>query len=112
MKSTRITARRALGRLTSVKPASAKTWRAPTCSSPQVISLPGCVIIAYASSALAPFALALVWWMFSDSSGLTKRRAMERDDRRKQDRRDRNIDAMGLGYLHRKRDGTMGSKRP
>ncbi|MFY9776640.1 MAG: hypothetical protein WAK28_18915 [Trebonia sp.] len=41
-----------------MKPASAKTWRAPTCSSPQVISLPGWVIIAYASSALAPFALA------------------------------------------------------
>ena len=59
-----------------------------------------------------PFALAVVWWMFSDASGLTKRRAMERDDQRKQDRRDRNIDAMGLGYLHRKRDGTMGSKRP
>jgi small Trp-rich protein len=58
-----------------------------------------------------PFILALLWWLFSDSSGLTKRRAMERDDQRKQDRRDRNIDAMGLGYLHRKRDGTMGSKR-
>ena len=59
-----------------------------------------------------PFALAIAWWIFSDSSGLTKRRAMERDDQRKQDRRDRNIDAMGLGYLHRKRDGSMGSKRP
>lgn len=58
-----------------------------------------------------PFLLALAWWLFSDTSGLTKRRAMERDDERKQDRRDRNIDAMGLGYLHRRRDGSMGSKR-
>lgn len=59
-----------------------------------------------------PFVLALLWWIFSDASGMTKRRAMERDDARKRDRRDRNIDAMGLGYLHRKRDGTMGTKRP
>jgi len=44
-KSTRITTRRGVGWLTWVKPASAKTWRAPTCSSPQVISLPGWVII-------------------------------------------------------------------
>src|ERR1019366_4170957 len=38
-KSIGIATRRGLGRLTSVKPASAKTWRLPTCSSPQVISL-------------------------------------------------------------------------
>jgi phenylpropionate dioxygenase-like ring-hydroxylating dioxygenase large terminal subunit len=44
-KSTRITARRTLGLLTSLKPASAKTWTAPTCSSPQVISRPGWVRI-------------------------------------------------------------------
>jgi hypothetical protein len=58
VKSTRITTRRGLGRLTSVKPASAKTWRLPTYSSPQVISLPGWVIIGYASRARAPFPLA------------------------------------------------------
>jgi len=53
----------------------------------------------------APFALAALWWTFADESGLTKRRAMTRDAERKQDRRDRNIDAMGLGHLHRHRDG-------
>ena len=53
----------------------------------------------------APFVLAAVWWTFADSSGLTKRRAMRRDDERKQDRRDRNIDALGLGHLHKHRDG-------
>jgi len=52
-----------------------------------------------------PFAVGLAWWAFSDGSGLTKRRAMQRDAERKQDRRDRNIDAMGLGHLHRHRDG-------
>ncbi len=50
-----------------------------------------------------PFVLALVWWFWSDASGLTKRRAMQRDADRKADRRDRNIDAMGLGHLHKKR---------
>ena len=41
----RMTTRRAVGRLTSSNPASSKTWRAPTWTSPQVISLPGWVII-------------------------------------------------------------------
>jgi len=53
-----------------------------------------------------PFVVAAFWWAWSDASGLTKRRAMQRDDQRKRDRRDRNIDAMGLGHLHRHRDGT------
>ena len=57
-----------------------------------------------------PFALAGLWWTFSDESGLTKRRAMQRDAERKQDRRDRNIDAMGLGHLHRQRRGGKGTK--
>jgi small Trp-rich protein len=52
-----------------------------------------------------PFVLAAIWWAWSDASGLSKRRAMNKDAERKQDRRDRNIDAMGLGHLHRHRDG-------
>jgi small Trp-rich protein len=59
-----------------------------------------------------PFLLALAWWLFSDESGMTKRRAMERDAERKQDRRDRNIEAMGLGHLHRRRDGSTPPKQP
>jgi small Trp-rich protein len=51
----------------------------------------------------APFIAAVVWWIWSDASGLTKRRAMKDDAKRKQDRRDRNIEAMGLGHLHNKR---------
>jgi small Trp-rich protein len=50
-----------------------------------------------------PFIAAVVWWIWSDASGLTKRRAMARDEQRKIDRRDRNIEAMGLGHLHKKR---------
>lgn len=52
-----------------------------------------------------PFGLALVWWIWSDASGWTKRKAMLRDEARKRDRLDRNIDAMGLGHLHKHRDG-------
>ena len=52
-----------------------------------------------------PFALAIVWWIWSDATGWTKRKAMATDAKRKQDRLDRNIDAMGLGHLHKHRDG-------
>jgi len=51
-----------------------------------------------------PFAIAAAWWLWADASGLTKRRAMRRDDQRKIDRRERNIEAMGLGHLHKRRD--------
>lgn len=37
---------------------------------------------------LAPFALALLWWAWADSSGFTKRRAAEREQARKQERLD------------------------
>jgi hypothetical protein len=46
VKSMRITRRRFVGALTSVKPAWAKTCTAPTWSSPQVISVNGSVTMA------------------------------------------------------------------
>jgi small Trp-rich protein len=46
---------------------------------------------------VAPYFLALAWWGWSDASGMTRRREIERDVERKQERRRRNIDAMGLG---------------
>ncbi|MDB5894211.1 MAG: hypothetical protein JWQ88_1742 [Rhodoferax sp.] len=45
---------------------------------------------------MAPFALAVAWWAWADASGYTKRRAVEREDRRKQKRIDKSRDAMGL----------------
>jgi small Trp-rich protein len=57
-----------------------------------------------------PFILSTVWWIWSDASGLSKRRAMNKDAARKRDRLDRNIDAMGLGHLHTHRDGKKRSK--
>ena len=46
---------------------------------------------------LAPFALAVAWWGFADSSGLTPRRAIEKMERRKVERRQRDMEALGLG---------------
>ncbi len=58
-----------------------------------------------------PFALAVAWWIWSDASGWTKRKAMLKDAARKRDRQDRNIDAMGLGHLHKHRDGKTRPRR-
>jgi small Trp-rich protein len=58
-----------------------------------------------------PFVLAIVWWIWSDATGWTKKKAMVRDQQRKQDRLDRNIDAMGLGHLHKHRDGKTRTKQ-
>ncbi len=50
---------------------------------------------------LTPFALAVAWWAFADGTGYTKRREMDKMDKRKQDRIDKQRKAMGL--LPRKR---------
>ena len=46
---------------------------------------------------LAPFGAAALWWKFSDSMGMTQRRAIEKMEQRKQDRRDRALEALGIG---------------
>jgi small Trp-rich protein len=49
----------------------------------------------------APFGLAVAWWAWADSSGYTKRKAMEREQARRQARIDKNRDA--IGTLHKKK---------
>jgi small Trp-rich protein len=44
---------------------------------------------------LIPFGLAVVWWSWADKSGYTKRREMDKMDKRKQDRIDKHKAAMG-----------------
>jgi len=44
---------------------------------------------------LSPFALASAWWMWADSSGWTKKKAMQREDARRQARIDKNREAIG-----------------
>jgi small Trp-rich protein len=52
---------------------------------------------------LAPFGAAVLWWAWADSSGLTRRKAMQRMEDRKAARREKNIVAMGQGDPKKKR---------
>lgn len=45
---------------------------------------------------LAPFGLAVAWWLYADSTGLTQRRAIRRMEERKVARRERDMQALGL----------------
>ena len=45
---------------------------------------------------LLPFGLAVAWWALADASGLTQRRAMDKMERIKVERRSRHIEALGL----------------
>ncbi len=49
-----------------------------------------------------PFVLAVLWWEFADSSGWTQRKAMEKMEKRKTDRRDRAMEALGLSSRREK----------
>jgi small Trp-rich protein len=52
---------------------------------------------------LAPFGLAAAWWAWADWSGYTKKKAMEKMEKRKQDRISKSRDAMGLGAPRKRR---------
>ena len=45
---------------------------------------------------LSPFALAAAWWAYADSSGLTKRREMDKLEEKKKERRRKAMDALGI----------------
>ena len=45
---------------------------------------------------LSPFGLAVVWWAWADHSGYTKRRAVARENGRKQARLERQREQLGL----------------
>lgn len=45
---------------------------------------------------LLPFALAVAWWAWADASGYTKQREINKMDKRKQDRIDKQRAAMGM----------------
>jgi small Trp-rich protein len=54
-----------------------------------------------------PFVFAAVWWIWSDVSGLNKRREIERMDKKKADRRQENLASLGLDTRSRRK----GAKR-
>ena len=45
---------------------------------------------------LAPFAIAVLWWHFADTTGLTQKRAMDKMEQRRIQRRERSMEALGL----------------
>ena len=51
---------------------------------------------------LAPFALAVAWWSWADSSGYTTRKAMERENARRDERIERNKAALGTSVRKRR----------
>ena len=52
---------------------------------------------------LLPFGLAVAWWAWADSTGYTKKKVMERENARKQERVDRARDALGMLPKKKKR---------
>ncbi len=44
----------------------------------------------------APFVLTVAWWAWADSVGYTKRKEMEKMEKRKQERIDKHKEAMGI----------------
>ena len=52
---------------------------------------------------LSPFGMAVVWWAWADSSGYTKRKEIDKMDKRKQDRLQRQRDQIGMLPSKRKK---------
>jgi small Trp-rich protein len=50
-----------------------------------------------------PFGLAIAWWSWADSSGYTKRKAMEIEVARRKARIDKNREAIGTGISKKRR---------
>ena len=51
---------------------------------------------------LSPFALAVAWWAWADWSGYTKRKAVEKENAKKQARIDKNKEHLGLKVTKRR----------
>ncbi|WP_420714735.1 TIGR04438 family Trp-rich protein [Roseateles sp. SL47] len=52
---------------------------------------------------LAPFGFAVVWWEFADKTGYTQRKAMDRLDERKEQRRQEAMSKLGTSDKQRRR---------
>jgi small Trp-rich protein len=50
-----------------------------------------------------PFVLAIIWWIYSDKSGLNKRREMQRMEDKKKARREQNLEALGMDARSRRK---------
>ena len=52
---------------------------------------------------LSPFAMAVAWWSWADSSGYTKKKAVERENAKKQARIDKNRENLGIAVPKKKK---------
>jgi small Trp-rich protein len=52
---------------------------------------------------LLPFPLAAVWWLWSDMTGWTKRREVNKMDAKRAERRRKNLEALGMDVKGRRR---------
>ena len=52
---------------------------------------------------LSPFAMAVAWWAYADRSGYTKRREVEKMDKRRDDRIDKQRAALGMLSVKKKK---------
>ena len=52
---------------------------------------------------LTPFGLAVVWWAIADGTGMTMRRAMDKMEERKHERRRKHMEALGLDWRRDRR---------
>ena len=52
---------------------------------------------------LLPFGLTVLWWTWADSTGYTKKIAMQRENARRQYRIDKNNEALGVLVKKKKR---------
>jgi small Trp-rich protein len=50
----------------------------------------------------APFLLAVAWWAWADNTGYTKKKAMDKMEKRKQDRLEKTREALGTGTRKRR----------
>ena len=57
-----------------------------------------------------PFLAAVAWWSWSDATGRTQRKAIERMEQRKVTRRERAMEALGLGPRGRKSRGDSAAR--
>jgi small Trp-rich protein len=46
---------------------------------------------------LSPFGMAVIWWWWADTSGYTKKKAMEKMEMRKRERHEKQRASLGLG---------------
>lgn len=50
----------------------------------------------------APFGLAVLWWWWADATGYTKKKAVERENEKRQARIDKSREAMGINTKKRR----------